>query len=139
MSETGGELPGALAKRERVVQLEDGGSVVVRRWNWAREQAALDLVMSLIGKVDWKELSGGDPFASAASMMRVVGRHLADLVKLSMSPDDFAGWDDMAPIDRATIFEAIFDLNRIGDYAKKVKGALSKFKSGPANGQNGSP
>lgn len=138
MSETGGGLPDAVAKRERIIPLEDGGSVVVRRWNWAREQAALQLVMDLIGKVDLKAVSGADPFGSAASLMRLVGAELPALVKLSMSADDFAGWEDLAPIDRATIFEAIFEINRIGDYAKKLQGAFGKFRTEKASGPSSS-
>lgn len=123
-----GKLPDALSKRERAVPLEDGGVMVVRRWNYSREAAALQMIVGLLGSLDLTKLGNGNPFGSITSMVALLADKLPALVQLSVSQEDFARWDDLSPMDRLEILTAIFELNRIKDYAKKVQGAWGMYQ-----------
>jgi hypothetical protein len=109
------KTPDALANRERIVPLVDGGSIIVRRWNWAREVAALKLVVGLLGKIDLDSLGGKNPFATIAEMVGALGDNILPLVKLSLDGDDSAQWDALSPVDRMEILVAIYEINRLGD------------------------
>lgn len=125
------KTPTALSKRDRMVELVDGGAVRVLRWNWAREQAALKFIVGILGKLDLKKLGTGNPFETAGSLMDLLGENLPELVKLSVSAEDFARFDDLAPVDRMGLLVAVFELNDLGAYAKKALGLRSLF---PSNG-----
>lgn len=121
------KMPDALSKRERVITLLDGGTVVVRRWNWAREVAGLKLVVDLVGKFDLNKLNEPDPIATLAKMIEILGDRAPALAELSMEKADFARWDEYSPPDRFEILQAVFDLNYLGAYAKKVLGAWRAY------------
>lgn len=123
-----GKIPDALSKRERMISLEDGGMVVVRRWNYSRESAALQLIVRLLGSLDLNQLGKGNVFGSVSSMIETIGGQIPALVQLSMSKEDYALWEEMSPIDRLEVLTAIFELNRIADYAKKVQGAWGMYR-----------
>jgi hypothetical protein len=125
MSDILAKTPDALAKRERVVNLIDGGVVVVRRWNWAREVVGLKLVVDLIGKFDLEKLKGPDPIGTVAKIIDILGDRVPQLVSLSLDEAAFAMWDEMSPPDRLEILKAVFDLNHLEVYAKKLLGAWS--------------
>jgi len=122
------KTPGALSNRERLVPLVDGGAIAVRRWNWSREVAALKLVVGLLGKIDLKSLGGENPFASIALMIGALGDNITPLVQISLDAEDYSKWDELAPIDRMEILTAIYEVNRLADYAKKVRGAWGTFR-----------
>jgi len=84
--------------------------------------------VSLLGRIDFKSLESDNPFGSIAAMLGVLGDNITPLVKLSLDEADYARWDDLAPVDRMEILTAIYEINRLGDYAKKAKGAWSKFR-----------
>ncbi len=122
-----GKMPDALSKRERAVSLEDGGVMVVRRWNYSREAAALQMIVGLLGSLDLTKLKD-NPFGSLTSMVALLADKLPPLVQLSVSQEDFARWDDLSPMDRLEIVTAVFELNRVKDYAKKVQGAWGMYQ-----------
>ncbi len=132
MDDTLAKTPTALSKRDSMVPLVDGGAIRVLRWNWAKEQAALKFIVSILGKLDLTKLSGANPLATAESMMDLLGENVPQLVALSVSEEDFSKWGELAPIDRVGLVAAVFELNALGAYAKKVLGLRSHFMSNGA-------
>ena len=125
------KTPEALSKRDRMVNLVDGGAMRVLRWNWSREQAALKFIVSILGKLNLGKLSAGSPWETAASMMDLLGDNVPELVRLSVSQEDFARWDELAPVDRLDLVTAVFEVNQLAAYAKKALGLRNHF---PSNG-----
>jgi hypothetical protein len=138
MSDEGlAKTPDALKRRDGVVSLVDGGAMRVVRWNYARERFAMKLITKALGKVDLKKLAGGGIFQHLEELIDLLGDSMLELVKLSISPEDFAKWDELAPIDRLEVQLAVFEVNRLADYAKKVREVWSTYRpSAPAAGSS---
>jgi hypothetical protein len=128
MQEIMAKTPDALDNRERVVALVDGGAIVVRRWNYAREMACLKLVSALVGRMDFGKLQGDNPIGAIGDFIATTGEQITPIIQVSLDKDDFARWDDLAPVDRIEIILALYEVNRIGDYVKKVREAWSRFQ-----------
>lgn len=120
-----------LARREKVVLLDDGETpIVVREWSYSKTLAILKHLAQIINEVspeDMGKLQKGSPLESAATLIEVLGDRVIGLMRLSVSAEDESHiTGELSALDVLSLLEAILEVN--GDFLKKAKVLLTKFR-----------
>jgi hypothetical protein len=131
-------LPDALMKRHRVIELSEGGVLVVERWSISKSIYVFDFLANVLkGLPDdinaMAQLSAAD---LAVRMIKALGEKVTPFLELSVRPEDRGRIADLPADDALDLLVAVIELNFTEKFAKKVQELPGLFKSRwPANGK----
>lgn len=126
------DLPDALGKRERQVQLTEGGTFIVTRWSIAKTIRMASWIANAIKDVpgfDAKSFDGLSPIELGTKMIEVLGDKILDFLGLAVDPAEKATVLELPADDALDVFQAIFELNVTDKLVKKVKELSGLFRS----------
>jgi hypothetical protein len=124
------KAPGAIAKRHRLVQLDDGKAVLVERWSLAKMLYAFEYLASVFKEVADQELAqlSGNPYTVALKLVQLLGDRAHELLRLCVAKDDQDKvTPEIAPEDAVEIVAACVELNLTEKLLKKVEELRAKF------------
>lgn len=140
-SEAMERLPEALSKRNKIIGLEDGKTIVVQKWSTTKFISIVDYIMRSLGDIPQASLQkmvvGNDPRESAATFLSVLGSKVTGIVELSVREEDRNKIRDLDAEEFLDVLEGVLELNLTEKLIKKVQSLTAKFRQfGMGNGSN---